>query len=111
MRKSSTLFKFACAFLALALSACASPPPGKPIVLNRVGAAHSRPRLRPVTPCEPSAQVKLTEPQKASLFQAFDAWKRNRRPADAPTEAALPPPGPIPQAAVTASRACRASSP
>ena len=111
MRTSSTLFKLACAGLALALSACASPPQGPPIVLHRVGAARPRPRPRQVEPCEPAVQAKLTDTEKANLFQEFDAWQRDRHREDASAEIALPPPGPIPQVTATTSRACRASSP
>ncbi len=107
MRKlSSILLKLACAGLALAASACAGPPPRPPIVLHPVGAAPSRPRLRRPKPCETPVEARLTDTQKASLFQEFDAWQRDRRPADAPAETALPPPGPIPKTTATVSRAC-----
>lgn len=108
---SSILLNLACAGLALAASACAGPPPGPPIVLHPVGAALSRPRVRRPEPCETPVQARLTDAQKDGLLQEFDAWQQDRRPAGAPAETALPPPGPIPKTAATASRACRVSSP
>ena len=91
-------------------SACAGPPPGPPIVLRRpVATAHPRPR-RP-EPCEPVTEAKLTEAQKAQLFQEFDAYQRDRRPPGLATETALPPPGPLPKAKATTSRACSGTGP
>ncbi len=107
----SLLLKLACVGLVLAASACAGPPPGPRIVLHPVGTAASRPRVRRPEPCEPPVQARLTDTQKASLLQEFDAWQQDRRAAGAPAETALPPPGPIPKTAATGDRACRTSSP
>lgn len=112
MRKfSSILLCLACASLALLASACAGPPPGPRIVLHPVRATPSRPRLRQPDPCKTPVGAKLTDTQKASLFQEFDAWQQDRRPAGVPAETALPPPGPIPKSKASTSPACRIASP
>ena len=106
------LFRLACVGAAIAASACAGPPPGPPIVLHRVTKAGPiRPRVTRSNACEPVAQDRLTEAQKASLFEGFDDYQRGRRPAGAPAKAELPPPGPLPKSKVTVNRACPGVSP
>ena len=72
-------------------------PPPPPIAYQRP--AHpartaSRPRVPQQTPnqnaIDPASAPALSEQDKASLFERFDAWENNRATAGAPTPAASP---------------------
>ena len=98
--------KLACVYLVLVTSACSAPPSGPRIVLHPVRAVPSRSHLQKLEPCRTTVPARLTDTQKTNLFQEFDVWQQDRRPAGVPVETPVPPPGALPNATAASNKAC-----